>query len=335
MSQRIKRKYSRLLNIFIKLLVIVLFGWLVWRNIIRKESMADLRDTFVTYWAGPGRWWLLATLGLMPLNWFFEVMKWRTLEEQVEHLNWGQYFKAILTGITFSLFTPNRIGEYGGRILFVHPENQARTIIATLVGSYAQLLVLLSFGYLGLVYAVNHYWPMAPTLFRGIYSVVLLMIVAMSFSYYNVKFVVRVARRFPIPNWLRGFTKHIKVLKSFTPDVLSKALFFGTLRYLIYTLQYFCMLRFFGIQAPLILMFSGIATVYLLQTSIPLDPVTGLLARGELAMVVWGFLGADEWRVLGATFGLWIINLLIPALFGLVLVLNLNIVKRLGYEGGD
>ena len=75
-----------------------------------------------------------------------------------------------------------------------------------------------------------------------------------------------------------------------------------------------------------------IATIYLLQTSVPLPPLMGLFVRSEVALFVWGMYSANEIAILAATFGLWILNLLIPALIGTVFMLNINVLKSLGYE---
>jgi hypothetical protein len=70
----------------------------------------------------------------------------------------------------------------------------------------------------------------------------------------------------------------------------------------------------------------------LLQTAIPLPPIVGLLARGEVALKIWGISSQNDLSILAATFTLWVINLIIPALIGLVFILRLNFLKSLGYQ---
>jgi len=96
-------------------------------------------------------------------------------------------------------------------------------------------------------------------------------------------------------------------------------------------MQYFLMLRYFGIAVGPIEGLTGIATIYLFQTSIPLPPLMGLVARGELAIFIWGNFSANEINILAATFALWIINIIIPALIGTIFIGNINILKSLGY----
>lgn len=87
----------------------------------------------------------------------------------------------------------------------------------------------------------------------------------------------------------------------------------------------------FGINITLITALSGISTIFLVQTSVPLPMVVGLLVRGEIALTVWGNTGANELAILAATFLLFIINLSVPALLGLVIIVKTNVLKSLGY----
>jgi len=90
-------------------------------------------------------------------------------------------------------------------------------------------------------------------------------------------------------------------------------------------------LQFFGVNAPFLEALAGISTVFLVQTSIPLPPVTGLLTRGQVALFVWSFFGGNEISVLAATYSLFVINLILPALIGAVFILKTNVLKSLGY----
>ncbi|MFZ4707859.1 MAG: lysylphosphatidylglycerol synthase domain-containing protein, partial [Bacteroidales bacterium] len=79
--------------------------------------------------------------GLMFLNWGTEAAKWKYIIARIEKVSFFQAFKAILTGITISTFTPNRVGEYFGRAFILKKAHPLDAIILTIVGSMSQLLV--------------------------------------------------------------------------------------------------------------------------------------------------------------------------------------------------
>lgn len=76
-----------------------------------------------------------------------------------------------------------------------------------------------------------------------------------------------------------------------------------------------------------LILYSNVSGIYLIQTGIPLPAFLSVFARGELAILVWSSVGIDEMTALVATFGLWLINLIIPALLGLLVLFQTDLKK--------
>jgi len=323
---------NKTINLFIKLTIVSLLAWVIYKNIFGKQDIDEIWSLFLENLQRQNISWLLVAIFLMPINWIFETLKWRVLIQSVEKLSFGKSFAAIIAGVTLSIFTPNRIGEYGGRVLFVKPENNWKSVIATLVGSFSQLLVILSFGMLGFGYFVSHYFEVEPHLLQGVIFIMMALIGLMFFGFYNIELMIPVFKKIPHIYKLKRFFKDIVVLRNYDSKILSKALGFAFLRYTVYTFQYLLLLHFFGINITLIEGLSGIATIFILQTSIPLPPLVGLIVRSEIAILVWGIFSSNELSILAATFVLWILNLIIPALFGTAFIANINVLKSLGYD---
>src|SRR5690349_23060990 len=95
---------------------------------------------------------------LMLVNWGIEARKWQVLVSRVERINLFTAFRAVLSGLSLSLFVPNGIGDYAGRIAFMHEGNRLRSVTLTLIGSMAQLIVTLTGGLFGLLYLRNNAW---------------------------------------------------------------------------------------------------------------------------------------------------------------------------------
>jgi hypothetical protein len=95
-------------------------------------------------------------------------------------------------------------------------------------------------------------------------------------------------------------------------------------------LQYYLALRFWGIEHS-ILLFAAISAGYLVQSLIPVPPLLSLLVRGEIALIVYGSFSTNALILVSAAFTLWIINLLVPALVGLLFYSKINITKTMGY----
>ena len=59
---------------------------------------------------------IVLVIFMMFFNWFLESLKWRLLISKIEKITIKRSIRAIFSGITVSAFTPNRVGEYAGRV---------------------------------------------------------------------------------------------------------------------------------------------------------------------------------------------------------------------------
>src|SRR3546814_10415128 len=86
--------------------------------------------------------WLLVITGLLMLvNWGTEVFKWKYLVRKIEWVSLWKSTESLLAGLTLAIFTPNRVGEYGGRILYLERGNRVKGAFAMWVGAFSQMLV--------------------------------------------------------------------------------------------------------------------------------------------------------------------------------------------------
>ncbi len=314
------------------LLALVLVGAIV-LDFYSRKNLPEIWAAFLEKFNGSNVFWVAVALLLVPFNWLAETQKWHQFVHRYdEKMSKTRAFKAVLAGVAFSIFTPNRVGEYGGRILFVKPKHQWKAVFANIVGNFAQFLVLISIGFVGMVWFALHFLPIDD--FWVYTNSVFLMggVIVLFFIFFNIETIIPFAKMLPWLHHLKRFTKDLAVLRKFNRAELAEILAWAVIRYLIYSTQYLLILKFFGIETGIFAGFMSIAAIFLFQTSIPLPPVVGLMARGAVAIHVWSFFGANEISILAATFGLWIINIILPAFFGTFFIFRVNIAKSLGYD---
>ena len=111
-----------------------------------KTSLHQMFDSF----SASSLLTFLIVFALMWVNWGIEARKWQLAIRQLQTISFASAFKAVFTGTTIAFFTPNRIGEYMGRILYINEANRIQAISLTIVCSMAQLLVTLSAGFTAL-----------------------------------------------------------------------------------------------------------------------------------------------------------------------------------------
>lgn len=326
------RRQPTYVNWLIKGSIFCLFALLLWYDIFKRESFEDIKRLFLSELRGHHVAWLVLTILLLPINWAFETLKWLPLIRHAEKISFWEAYKGVLAGVTTSLFMPNRVGDFGGRLLFLKPKNAMKGIFSTFVGSWAQQIILVAFGYLGFLYFLVTLWKVEPFILQSVIFIGSVFVALLFVIFLNLEIVVPVFKKIRFLYRFPRLIKSINIIRQYSRYELSMTLLWAFARYGVYVLQYYFMLRFFDINVPILRGVSCIATIYLLQTSIPLPPVMGLVARGEIALQIWGMFSAKEVSILASTFTLWIINLIIPAFIGLLLILQSNILKSLGYE---
>ena len=84
------------------------------------------------------RFFMTIVFLMMFLNWFLESLKWRFLISKIEKISIKQSLRAVFAGITISAFTPNRVGEYGGRVFCLEKADRVQAVLITVIGSMAQ-----------------------------------------------------------------------------------------------------------------------------------------------------------------------------------------------------
>lgn len=318
---------TRSATLIAKTAIAGLLLWLIAWELTNGEKLSTIWAAFVAQTSRAPWAWLAVALLAMPLNWLCETYKWHFLLRRFAQLPLGQAWRGVMAGVALGLFTPNRIGELGGRLWLLHEKYRWRAFMANVVSMSSQTLVVAVLGAFGLLW-FTFFWLRPASFYQiGLFILTVLAVSALFFCYFNIGLLLPFLRKVPLLHKIKPLMRGAMVLRRFHTHELSTVLYWTLLRYGIYTFQYFCLLRFFGIDAGLVGSLSGIFTLFLLQTGLPLPPLMGLAARGNLAVQVWAFFGANELSSLAATFSLWIINLILPALVGTFFMFYVNTSK--------
>jgi hypothetical protein len=267
--------------------------------------------------------YLVLAVLLMAVNLGFEVVKWHLLINQFEKINYKNSLKAILSGISLSIITPNQIGDFAGRVIHLKILDKIKGSLITIIGNTAQVMTTAIFGMFGLLafvasidYNVYQYWKPIALFF------LIVQLVAI-FFFLRIRLVSSFLNKI---SFLKKFEKHIAVFKAYSQSQLFKVLVFSFLRYVVFSLQYVLLLYFFNVQIGLINCYIGVIVVFCIQSVVPSFILLDIGLRGASALFVFNELSnfdkSIELGVLLSAYTLWIINLLIPSLFGLYIILK-------------
>ena len=224
-------------------------------------------------------------------------------------------------GTSLGLFTPNRTGEFLGRVLFLPDGKRVSGAFANSLGSLSQLVVTIVIGTLCLgVFLLLGY----PSPLQG--QFVNRFLIALSFStgwiallvYFHPGILKRAVEIMPfIDRW----RKEADVLVSFRKSELAGILAISTLRYATFTLQFVVALIAVGIELDVLILFLSVPIIYLINTIVPSVVLTELAIRSAVAVELLKPMGAALHAVILASFAIWLFNLVLPAAAGAVLFL--------------
>jgi hypothetical protein len=313
-------------------LVFLVLAWFIWQQIIRQTGWRASFDRILDAIKGPDQWRLWLVVLLMPVNWGIEARKWQLAMRPDGGISFRDAFRAIFTGATMASFTPNRMGEYLGRILYVEEGRRVAAISLTMICSMAQLLVTLVLGAGGLIYLfpLLHQRSLAghPRMGWGLpmtLIIVGLLLLGLGFLYFEFPQLARRLVRIPLIRKLGAF---IKVLENFDRNILLQILFLSFVRYIVFVIQYSLVFPVFGVSLGFGQVWWGMSVVFLIMAVVPTFTfLTELGWRWGASIQVLELFTTNTIGIFAASFAIWLINLIIPALIGSLLIISIKLFK--------
>lgn len=253
---------------------------------------------------------------LMFANWSVETIKWKKLIEKISNFNFFAALRIILAGITIGIFTPNRVGEIGGRIMFLNKGQRTYGLLATTLSSFGQFITTIINGLaaLGLLLWLFPEKAGISLLFDKLSIIIVFAIlIVFIWVYFNTKIIKPLLLKF---SFFQSREKQIDFFTHTSFSTLSIILILSILRYSIFTLQFYLLLRYFDITLDFTQTYISIGLIYLVATLIPTTTLVEIGIRGSLAIFFIGLFTSNIIGIVLSTFLLWIINLAIPSIFG-------------------
>jgi hypothetical protein len=296
------------------------------RQLHKQPNWKDSIHQMFVAATGKQQWKLYCMILLMVVNWTLETTKWRIALLPIQFIRFDRAFRAILAGTCIASFTPNRVGEYLGRVLFVDPGNKVVSVAPTILCSMSQMLVTLIAGSVGL-FLYHHLAPvstdtwLSPVIFKPALTLTIVAAIILLLVYYRFDPLVK-----RVNKWLIKNNKSFSVPENYSFGVLSEILLLSAIRYLVFMLQYGLLFSLFGIPLLGLQVFTGVSVMFVLMAVVPtLTFLTDLGFRWAVGIQVFQVYTLNTAGILAVSLGIWLINLIIPALVGSLLILRIKL----------
>ncbi|WP_223032704.1 lysylphosphatidylglycerol synthase domain-containing protein [Hanstruepera marina] len=294
--------------VLIKISIVVGAFYFIYHKLSSNESLSFLN--FVDYLKENRRFSLKTVSFLVFLsifNWFFEILKWQVLASHIKKISFTQSLEQSLGSLTASLFTPNRVGEYGAKIMYFQSKFRKKIAFLNLLGNVFQMTITVTLGLIGLIFFIKKYDLDINYLKVARFSGIILLFIF--FGYLSTKQNVIKVRGFS----LKKVLEFIKILPT---QIYFKGLLLALIRYLAFSFQFYWLLHVFGVDVSYFNAMVVITSMYLLASVIPSIFIFDVIIKGSVAVYLFDIVGVNELTTLSIVTIMWLLNFVLPSIIG-------------------
>lgn len=332
---RLKANLVKYYNLLIRLAIIIgTLAFLFYQVFVKKDfvgmfgELSEITSNWEFYVL------FILVLVMMPLNWGIEAWKWKFLVSKSEEVRLLVAMKAVYAGISISSLSPNRVGEFFGRVFVLKKTSFWKGVVMTVLGSYAQTFVTLIFGFNALALFSFTYLIDREIVNEFQFYFIYILIILVLFLFF-VSFLWIAKFKFLWSKLKPKYRVAFSVLNTYRPRELFKVFLYSALRYFVFSLQYYLLLRALQVEVDFFTGMGLISLIFFLNTVRPSIALLEIGVRYAIAYQVfilfYEYGSVDiyftEAQVLLASSILWLVNIVIPALIGLVFVKELRFVQ--------
>ena len=303
-------KFKSTLSFLIKIGIVIFSLYFLYNELVLKNNIINFDKNLFFKLIVENILSIVIVLFLMFLNWFLEALKWQYMISKIEKITIYTSLKAVFAGITVSSFTPNRVGEYGGRVFYLEKADRLKGVLITFIGSMSQLLITILFGSIAFIILSNLLFD-SKISFQLIskhkllvFAILILFNFFIFYLFYNLSSVISFCN---LNKSLKKFQHYVN--GNFREDLYHR-------------------LNVFEINLNLFDSISSIMLIFLFVSIIPTIVVAEIGVRGSVAIYIFSLFTMNSIGVFSSTLLLWIVNLVIPSLIGIYFVFNLNFFRK-------
>ena len=258
----------------------------------------------------------IISVGLVFLNWSFEAVKWKRLMEGLQPLSFKEAIRDVLAGLATGLVTPNRVGNFVGRIARLDKKLRLKGMLRTFYANLVQFSITLIFGLFGLIFlSTSHVESGFMLVLIGTLIGVFVSILLIVYP----KYVLMRPFSWVIPESVKG---GITELSNFSSRLKRNLMGLGTMRYFVFVSQYVLLLIALHQDKDILVLFGAVAVMYLIMTLIPSLFMGKLFVREAAGLIVFSSIGIPDNVTILAGFLVWLINIALPGLIGVGILLK-------------
>lgn len=277
-------------------------------------------------------WYLLFITIFTAFNWGLEAFKWKLLTHKLQPLSFKAAYAAILTGQAVSFSSINRVGESIGKSMLLSDGNRLKGVVLSFVASASQLLVTLLAGLVATIWlfpsirvALQEQLHVSEDVLSGLYASLFVVVGLFILCYAAIPFFAnKLAKR----SFFSKYVFLITSLQSIPKRLLFQLSLISGARYLVFLVQYLLIFTLCGVMIDASTIMALTAILFLILAIIPTLTLAELGIRGKVSLLLFGIYSSNTLGILAAAGGIWLLNLIIPACLGGIILLRLQYFRK-------
>lgn len=286
----------------------------------------------IASFSGPQAGKLVLVILLMFLNWGIEAFKWKILANLVQQVSYWRALKAVFSGYALGFNSINGIGESAGRAVYLAEGNRLKGMAVSLVGNMGLIIITFGFGLLSMVYmrlwildATHHLEGLSVFWLTALMSMLTLGTALFILLFFRLSWMIRLLEKTPFVAKYRFVVEHMESLHWL---FLTKILLLSAFRYVVFVVQYVLLLQVFETGVGIWDGAALISVMFLVLAMVPTIALAELGFRGKLSIQLLGLVSTNSVGIIATTAGIWIINMVIPAIAGCIFLLDIKLFRN-------
>jgi len=200
------------------------------------------------------------------------------------------------------------------------------------VGSMSQIIITFAIGLVSLIYMrlhilddTHHLEGLSIFWLDSLIYAITVGIVLFILLYFRLSWAIQLLEKIPFIAKHRFF---VQKLENLHWKELTRILFLSCCRYVVFVIQYVLLLQVFDVEMPWLDAASIVCVMFLVLAIVPTIALAELGFRGKLSIQLFGLLSTNTIGIVATAAGIWIINLIIPAIAGSLFILGIRLFRN-------
>ncbi len=307
-----KKRFIQFSSIAIKWVLILCTLVFIGYKLFAAYEIQNLFEQVAIGWT-ISKWVVLfGVILLLPINICIEAIKWKLLVGKFEKVSFTWSLRSLVSGIALGVMTPNNLGDFVGRVMHLEKLNKWKGALIAVIGHTAQVMCVAIPGVFAFLFMFNNHPFIAAN-----YNMLLLALVLLSalsiYAYFHLPVISKWVKH-------RKLLSYANVFGNYSKQDLLAVFMLSLLRYLIFSMQYVLLADFFDTGLSFGKSTQAIVATLCAQIFMPSFLLVEIGMRGASALFFLGMYSTNVVAILLSAYTLWIINIMVPALWGLAII---------------